>query len=109
MNCAVAAGFIIGSIVGSAIITAGRRRCSILVQTIAILATVMCMFKNLPLIIIGRFLQGAVSVTATIITGKAITETVPDKLVGQYGMLTNIFINVALMVSFSCGLLLPED
>ena len=81
----------------------------LLVQSVAIFATMLCMFKNLPLIIIGRFFQGAISVVASLIMGKSISEHVPESMAGQYGMLTNIFINLGCLVSYSCGVLLSDD
>lgn len=36
------------------------------------------------------------------------SETVPAAFSSQYGMLTNILVNVGFFVSFSCGLLLPK-
>ena len=41
--------------------------------------------------------------------GKTMSETVPEAFASQYGMLTNILVNVGFFVSFSCGLLLPKD
>lgn len=98
-----------GSLIGTTIISKGRRRCLILIQTFAIGAAILTMFKSLPMICLGRFLQGSVACTANLIMGKTMSETVPEALAGQYGTLTNIFVNVGFLISFSCGLLLPQD
>ena len=109
MNSAMTCGLILGSVFGSMIIASGRRHSLLLVQTVAIFATILCMFKNLAMILIGRFLQGAVAVTVSLIMGKSISETVPEKMAGQYGMLTNIFINLGCLISYTSGMLLSED
>lgn len=109
MNCVASSGLILGSLIGSQIIASGRRRSLLLMQSTAIVASILCMFRSLPAILVGRFLQGYVACTACLIMGKAMSETVPEALAGQYGMLTNIFVNVGFFLSFSCGLLLPQD
>ena len=81
----------------------------LLIQSIAIFATILCLFRSLPLIIAGRFLQGSISVVASLIMGKSISEHVPESMAGQYGMLTNVFINLGCLVSYSCGIILSED
>jgi len=109
INCCAVIGLIVGSLIGGEIIVKGRRRANIIIQTIAILASILTLFKSIPLICIGRFLIGAVACTSTIIMGKSISETLPAHLSAQYGILTNISINFGVFVSFLLGLLLPTN
>ena len=109
INCCAVAGLIVGCLFGGLVIAHGRRRAIIIIQTIAILASILTMFKSVPLICFGRFLVGAVACTANVIMGKSIAETMPEHLQSKYGMLTNIFINAGFMITFILGTFLPTN
>lgn len=109
INSVSIVGMILGSLFGGEMILKGRRRATILIQTAAILGSMLTMFKSLPLICIGRFLLGCVACTANIIMGKSIAETFPESQQSFYGMFVNITINFGFFFSFSLGLLLPTD
>ena len=109
INSLMMVGMIIGSLIAGNIISKGRRRAAILLNTITILASILTMFKSIPLICIGRFFMGITSVIFGIIFGKCISETLPTDFQAHYGMLTNLFINFGFMSSFIFSTMLPTE
>ena len=77
INSLMLTGMIFGSLLAGDIISKGRRRATIILHSIAIMASILTMFKSLPLICIGRFFLGFCGCIFAIIFGKSVCETVP--------------------------------
>ena len=102
-------GLIFGSLFGGKLILKGRRRAIIVIQAMAVIASIFTCFRSLFLICLGRFIIAFVGSCSCLIMGKSIGETVPSSMTASYGMLLNIFINVGFLLCFLIGLLLPTD
>lgn len=109
INSFAVIGLTFGSFLGGKLIRKGRRRATILTQAMAVLGSIMTMFKSLPLICLGRFIIGFVGTAGCLIMGKSIEETLPASMASQYGMLINLFATMGFLISFLFGLLVPTD
>ena len=109
MGATAALGLMLGSLIGGRLIRKGRRRATLLIQAIAVFASILTCFRFLPGIVLGRLLLGFAGSSSCLIMGKSIGETMPSSMTAKYGMLTNIFVNVGFMFCFVLGLLLPTD
>ena len=70
-------GLMVGSLLGGRLIVDGRRRTSLLTQSMAVVGSIFTCFKNLPLLCLGRFTLGFVGSCSCLIMGKSICETLP--------------------------------
>ena len=109
INSIAVVGLTFGSLLGGKLIRKGRRRATLLIQAMAVLGSIMTMFRSLPLICLGRFIIGFVGTAACLIMGKSIGETLPASMASQYGVLIGLYINLGFLISFLVGLLVPTD
>lgn len=77
-----------GNLSANSIIKRGRLNATILTFVVFIAATVLTVLESLPSIIVGRFLQGFVApgIAASLVS-MYISETVPNHMVGKFGVL----------------------
>ena len=63
----------------------------------------------MPTICIGRCMYGIAAGHANIIMSKSIVETIPGELSGPFGIMTNGFLAVGVMLMFFLGAVLPQE
>ena len=102
-------GMAIGSVFGGKTITIGRRKATLITQTIGFFGGLLTQIRTVPTICIGRLMYGLAAGHANIIMSKSINETVPSDLSGQFGIMTNGFISIGIMLSLFMGMVLTED
>jgi len=74
-----------------------------------IISLLISIIFNLYAIIIGKFFVGVFSGILNITSVKMIAETVPNHLLGAYGISSNLSINMGIFFSMFMGLVLPKD
>jgi len=81
----------------------GRRRSMILFNCLAALGCIMMAIKDVTMINVGRFLFGFSCGVFACAVPKMIEETVPNHLLGQFGIVTNLSITFGQMISIFAG------
>jgi len=64
---------------------------------------------TVPTIIIGRFICGFSAGILNMSCSKSIVESVPVTYTGAFGAMTNVFLNIGMMVCTVLGMALPSD
>lgn len=101
-------GATIGSFSAGKIISIGRRKSIIIFNFIAILAVVSTLFVNFYAMCFGRLVLGFCGGLFSVSLARMIDETVPQDLLGTFGVVTNLSMNAGNMVSILMGAGLPE-
>ena len=109
INTSAVVGIALGSFLGGKTITYGRRKATLITQTIGLLGGCLTQVLSVPAICIGRCLYGIAAGHANIIMSKSIVETIPGELSGQFGIMTNGFIGIGQMLMFFLGSVLPQE
>lgn len=103
----------IGAIVGAYLsaflsIRIGRRNTFILADLIGIIGCVIWIFKGNALLFIGRFLGGIAVGLNSAIVPVYINEMSPLSISGSMGSMTQLTINLGILISFLLGLNIPN-
>jgi len=102
-------GVALGCIVGGKLIQFGKRRVIIVLNFLEILASIMCIFLNWPLMLAGRTLFSIIAGLIVAVTPKILGETIPAHLIDYgFGASTNVMINVAIMSTMLLGMGYPS-
>ena len=109
ISAAAIFGVVAGSLAGGKFITKGRRVAIIIFNVFSALATLLTMFLNYPLIVIGRFLFGFCCGVFSVAGPKMLDETVPIQLSSSFGTATNTFLSGGIMVALLLGAGLPDQ
>ena len=99
----------LGSIFGGALIIKGRRRAIFIMNGFIFVGAGISLILTVPTIIIGRFICGLAAGVLNMVTMKSIFETVPVQYAGVFGSLTNIFLNVGLLLTVILGMAIPNN
>jgi MFS family permease len=102
-------GAAIGSFAGGKLIQFGRRRMMLLFNVLAILAVGLTLFLNVYLICLGRLLFGFCGGIFGVALPRMIEETVPQNLLGPFGIVTNLSVNTGGLVAILMGAGLPDS
>ena len=78
----------------------GRRRALIVMEVVALVGGLITLVLNVPVICLGRFMYGLTAGHVTIITAKAVDETFPGDLATRFGIITNLFNTIAIVLVF---------
>jgi hypothetical protein len=81
----------------------------IIFNVLLIISLLISIIFNLVAIVIGKFFVGAISCILSITSVKMIAESVPNHLLGAYGIATNLTLNIGIFISMLIGLVLPND
>ena len=103
-------GLSLGTLVGGKTMTIGRRRALIIMEVVAFVGGLITQVLDVRLICIGRFMYGLTAGHATIIMAKSVDETFPGELASRFGVITNAFNTIGIMlVFFLSGAVVPKD
>lgn len=102
-------GLAFGSFLGGKLIMSGRRRASILMNIVAIIGSLICMYLNTYTLSLGRFINGLVSGVMNTIIGKSVNECYEGDLASRLSMFTNIGICVGITLAMNLNFLLPPN
>ena len=92
MNFSAVFGLAIGSFAGGLIIPLGRRKTIIIFNAFTVFSIILTLFLSVPTIVIGKFLFGFCSGVINTAAPKMLDETVPEELLGAFGIATNAYI-----------------
>jgi len=82
----------------------------IIFNIVIIIASALSLFKNYPLICVGRFIHGFSSGVLVSAVPKIIDETVPSHVVDKwFGTSTNLMINTGVMINMLLGIGTPTN
>ena len=93
----------IGALTASQMINKGRRRIMLIFGALAIAATTLTLFKSFWLISIGRLIHGICCGVFMTAGPKMMEETIPSHLMSSYGVYTNIYTNLGIMIVMLLG------
>ena len=71
-------GIALGSLFGGKTVTIGRRKATLITQTIGFIGGCLTQILNIPTLCIGRLLYGIAAGHSSIIMSKSIVETFPE-------------------------------
>ena len=101
-------GMMVGAIIATSLITYGRRILLLYFGVLAVIGTAMTLIVNVWVITAGRFLHG-LSVGIFMAAGpRMLDETVPIHLLGSFGVYTNVYANLGVLLCLLLGLGLPQ-
>lgn len=86
----------------------GLRNLLFISQFLGIIANISKMFLWYPGMVFGRILLGIGAGIGNVCYGKSLNETVPSHFSQKYGLLTNLGINMGIMVIGFVGLIMPN-
>lgn len=92
VNFSAVLGLAIGSFSGGLIIPWGRRKTLLLFNGLTVLSIALTLFLYLPTIVAGKLLFGFCSGVINTAAPKMLDETVPEPLLGAFGIATNGYI-----------------
>ena len=87
----------------------GKLKSMHLTNMIIVIGCILTCFRNLALILIGKFLFGFAAGAFSVFEPSFINELVPNESKGSLGSLTQILITLGIFVSNLFGLPLPES
>ena len=96
-------GMAIGTLLSSKSINKGRRKATLRWAWPAIIGAFVAQVPLVPCICVGRILCGLTAGHANTIMMKATVETVPSKYLGYYKWMSNFYIALGILFSFSLG------
>lgn len=100
----------LGSLVGGKIILNGKRRVLIVCNIVSIVASLLTLFHNWPLMLVGRAFFGFASGVIVVTAPKYLDETIPSHLMDYgFGASTNTIICLAMMISMLLGIGYPTS
>jgi len=95
---------------GGKLIQFGKRRMIIVFNSVIIIASVMSIFKNWELMLVGRGLFSFASGALVTFNPKVLGETIPANIFDYgFGASTNMFINTAIMFTMFLGMGYPSE
>ena len=95
----------IGAVFGGSLVSGGRKRIVILFNIFGIISAAMSLIANKDVLFAARFLFGLASGILICATPQIINESIPGHVMDNgYGISTNLFINIAIFISFLFGL-----
>lgn len=100
-------GLAFGSFLGGKLISDGRRRASLIMNTVAIFGSLLCMHLSVWSLCLGRVINGLTSGVMNVIMGKCIDETFEGFLASRLSMFTNICICFGVTFAMNLGFMLP--
>ena len=68
-------------------------------EVVAFIGGLITQILNVPIICLGRFMYGLTAGHATVIMAKAVDETFPGDLASRFGIITNAFNTICIMIS----------
>ena len=101
-------GVTVGAISGGELISSGRRRTLLIANFLAVISSVLCVFLNFWSICIGKFLFGICAGIFQVAAPKIINEVVPVYKLKFFGLLTNVYLCLAVTIAMAMGLGLPK-
>jgi MFS family permease len=101
-------GAAIGSFAGGKLIQYGRRKMMIIFNAIGIIAVLMTLVLNVYSICFGRLLFGFCGGIFGVALPRMIEETIPQNLLGPFGVVTNLSVNTGSLVAILVGAILPD-
>ena len=99
----------IGAVVGGKMLNSGRRCAMIVMNIVGILGSLMSIYPNYFVLIAGRILYGMSAGVLIAAVPRIIEETIPeDKFDLGFGALTNISIDVLVMINSILVMFMPK-
>ena len=103
-------GCVIGALIGAPLSNKyGIRQLILICNLIYILGSLVCIIPTSYTFGVGRFVTGVVGGIFITVPAVFINEITPDQMTGKVGTLVQIACNVALICSYSLGLLAPTS
>jgi MFS family permease len=102
-------GSALGSIFGGPLINKGRRWSMLSMTGVMVAATVLSLFRTIPTIMIGRFVQGIAAGVVNSAVAKSIFESNSTELYGVFGTATGTFMCLGRILCLLLGLSLPTN
>ena len=99
----------IGAIVATQIIKYGRRIFLLTFGVLGIGGTAMSLYLNVWVISVGRLLHGLSAGIFMSAGPRMLDETVPIHLLGSFGVYTNVYCNLGVLICLLLGLGLPQQ
>ena len=96
-------GMAIGTLLSSRSINKGRRKATLIWAWPAIIGSFVAQVPLVPSICVGRLLCGLTAGHANTIMMKATLETVPSKYLGYFKWMSNFYIALGILFSYSLG------
>lgn len=101
-------GLSTGSLLGGKTITIGRRKAALIMQIVALVGGIFTQYLHVATLCIGRFMYGFAAGHLNIIMAKSIDETMPASIKASFGIGTNAFLRIGIMLIFFLGAILPD-
>ena len=101
-------GKTIGAFVGGQLIPSGRKKVFICFNILSVLSCLMMQYLSIYALCLGKLLNGITVTIVMVSCGKMINETVPVYLLDTYGIITQQFFAMGLLLSLGFGLGLPS-
>jgi MFS family permease len=98
---------VIGSLISGSLVAYGRRKMLILFGIIGMVFTALTLVPNLVCILIGRCVFGIATGVFMTAAPRMLDETVPQHLIGSFGVYTNVYANLGVMGTLLLGIGLP--
>jgi len=102
-------GAAIGSFAGGKLIQFGRRRMMLVFNVVGVVAVGLTLILNVYAICLGRLVFGFCGGIFGVALPRMIEETVPQRLLGPFGIVTNLSVNTGGLVAILMGAGLPES
>jgi MFS family permease len=97
----------LGSLGGGLVIPYGRRKTILVFNIISIISLCTTLILRIPAITIGKFVFGFSSGVINVAGPKMLEETVPEELLGAFGIATNAYICLGIGLATIVGAGLP--
>lgn len=107
MTTVASVGMAVGALGAGPFTKYGKKTCIHVNNIIVVLGCTLCLFKNIGVVLTGRFFYGVSGGAFSVFVPSFINEITPVELKGQFGSSTQILITVGIMISNLLGIPLP--
>ena len=102
-------GKAIGATCGGQLIPAGRKKVFLGFNVLSLVSCLIMQYLSIYTLCIGKLLNGITVTIVMVSCGKMINESVPVYLLDTYGIITQTFFAMGLLLSLGFGLGLPSE